>query len=190
MNIIEFGNFLSHPQDITEEHTSNLENILDDFPYFQAAHFLYLNGLKNQNSFKYNNELKITATYTTDRSVMFDYIASSDFNNRLQTEALSLSKVSSVDEISFSEIKDGQIERKSVEVKELSDSLSTLPTTGQYFFLVFSIFSLNSIPTSTFGVFIFLKYFFNSELACQQTGWRYLFNKKISPFYFTPVGMI
>ena len=127
MNIIEFGNFLSHPQDITEEHTSNLENILDDFPYFQAAHFLYLNGLKNQNSFKYNNELKITATYTTDRSVMFDYIASSDFNNRLQTEALSLSKVSSVDEISFSEIKDGQIERKSVEVKELSDSLSTLP---------------------------------------------------------------
>jgi hypothetical protein len=127
MNIIEFGNFLSHPQNITEEHTPDLEDVLDDFPYFQAAHFLYLNGLKNQNSFKYNNELKITATYTTDRSVMFDYIASSDFNNRLQTEALSLSKVSSVDEISFSEIKDGQIERKSVEVKELSGSSSTLP---------------------------------------------------------------
>jgi hypothetical protein len=127
MNIIEFGNFLSHPQNIKERQTSDLEGILADFPYFQAAHFLYLNGLKNQNSFKYNNELKITAAYTTDRSVMFDYITSSDFNNRLQTETLSLSKVSSVDDISFTEIKDGQIERKSVKMMELSDSSITLP---------------------------------------------------------------
>ena len=127
MTIIEFGNFLSHPENITEQQTSDLENILDDFPYFQAAHFLYLNGLKNQNSFKYNNELKITATYTMDRSVMFDYITSSDFNSRLQTEALSLSKVSSADEISFLEIKEGQIERKSVKMEDLSGSTSTLP---------------------------------------------------------------
>ncbi len=127
MNIIEFGNYLSHPQNIKEQQTSDLEGILDDFPYFQAAHFLHLNGLKNQNSFKYNNELKLTAAYTTDRSVMFDYITSSDFNNRSQTKTLSLSKVSSVDDISFTEIKDGQIERKSVKIVELSDSSSTLP---------------------------------------------------------------
>ena len=54
MNIIEFGNFLNHPQNIEEQQTADLEIILNDYPYFQAAHFLYLNGLKNQNSFKYN----------------------------------------------------------------------------------------------------------------------------------------
>jgi len=127
MNIIEFGNFLSHPQNIAEQQTSDLENILIDFPYFQAAHFLYLNGLKNQNSFKYNEELKITAAYTTDRTVMFDYITSSDFNSRSKREELSLSKVSAVDDVSFSEIKDGQIERKSVMEDELSVSSSILP---------------------------------------------------------------
>ena len=127
MNIIEFGNFLNHPQNIKEQQTADLEIILNDYPYFQAAHFLYLNGLKNQNSFKYNNELKITAAYTTDRRIMFDYIASSDFNNRLHTEELSLSKVSSVDDLSFSEIKEGQIERKPIKENSLSGSSSTLP---------------------------------------------------------------
>ena len=127
MNIIEFGNFLNHPQNITEQETTDLEIILNDYPYFQAAHFLYLNGLKNQNSFKYNNELRITAAYTTDRRVMFDYITSSDFNDRMPSEELSLSKVSSVDDLSFSEIKEGQIERKSIKEGELSDSSSTLP---------------------------------------------------------------
>ena len=127
MNIIEFGNFLGRPQNITEQQTADLEVILNDYPYFQAAHFLYLNGLRNQNSFKYNNELKITAAYTTDRRVMFEYIASSDFNDRLPTEELSLSKVSSVDDLSFSEIKQGQIERKSIKEEELSESSSTLP---------------------------------------------------------------
>ena len=127
MNIIEFGEFLRQPQNINDQQTSDLENILLDFPYFQAAHFLYLNGLKNQNSFKYNNELKITAAYTTDRAVLFDFVTSNDFNNRLHREELSLSKVSTVDDVSFSEIKDGKIKRKSVMETELSSSSSTLP---------------------------------------------------------------
>jgi putative cell wall-binding protein len=41
---------------------------------------LYLKGLKNQDSFKYNNELKKTAAYTTDRTVLFDFITSKKFN--------------------------------------------------------------------------------------------------------------
>ena len=95
MNIIEFGNYLNWPQHIAEKQTEDLENILKDFPYFQAAHFLYLNGLKNENSFKYNNELKITAAYTTDRAVMFDYITSSNFNNSIKSsEEVSLDIVS------------------------------------------------------------------------------------------------
>lgn len=80
MNINEFSNTLKHPRNISAELTIQLENIIEEFPYFQAAHFLYLNGLKNQHSFKYNNALKKTAAYTTDRDVLFDFITSNSFN--------------------------------------------------------------------------------------------------------------
>ena len=80
MNLIAFTNSLLKPSQISIEQTAGLENILGEFPYFHAAHFLHLNGLKNQNSFKYNNALKKTAAYSSDRSVLFDYITSYDFN--------------------------------------------------------------------------------------------------------------
>ena len=49
------------------------------YPYFQSARVLQLKVLKNQESFKYNNELKTTAAYTSDRTVLFDFITSQCF---------------------------------------------------------------------------------------------------------------
>ena len=68
-------------QDIQQLETTDLRSVINEFPYFQSARALYLKGLKDQNSFKYNNELKITAAYTTDRSVLFNFITSKDFNS-------------------------------------------------------------------------------------------------------------
>ena len=80
MNLIEFNKILSGPGQIKKEQLSGLYNIIEEYPYFQAAHFLHLNGLKNRHSFKYNDFLKKTAAYTTDRSVLFDYITSDDYD--------------------------------------------------------------------------------------------------------------
>ena len=44
------------------------------YPYFQAAHVLNLKALKKQHSFKYNDMLKKTAAYTTNRTILFDFI--------------------------------------------------------------------------------------------------------------------
>ena len=55
------------------------EQCLDEFPYFQSARALRLKGLYNQNSFKYNYALKVTAAHTTDRTVLFDFITSDTF---------------------------------------------------------------------------------------------------------------
>ena len=79
MNLIEFTDCIQQPGKITLDQTIKLEGILSEYPYFQAAHFLYLNGLKNQNSFKYNSVLKKTAAYTSDRAILFDYISSKEF---------------------------------------------------------------------------------------------------------------
>ena len=51
---------LNRPELISEEVSLELKKICDKYPYFQSAQALNLKVLKNKNSFKYNNELKIS----------------------------------------------------------------------------------------------------------------------------------
>ncbi len=59
--------------------SSQYDELLEEYPYFQAARALYLKALKKENSFSYNHALKVTAAYTEDRGVLFDYITSPVF---------------------------------------------------------------------------------------------------------------
>lgn len=64
---------------MNEKQAKALETVVESFPYFQSARALYLKGLYNQDSYKYNFALKQTAAHTTDRSVLFDFITSDEF---------------------------------------------------------------------------------------------------------------
>ena len=75
-----FTYLLEHPDRITGDEAMELRNLVKEYPYFQAARALYLKGLKNADSYLYNTELRKTAAYTQDRSVLFDYITSDFFN--------------------------------------------------------------------------------------------------------------
>ncbi|GGG36557.1 hypothetical protein GCM10011344_41750 [Dokdonia pacifica] len=87
MNTQAFTYLLEHPENISSVHTSDIRSLIDDFPYFQSAHALYIKGLKNQESFTYNKALKVTAAHTTDRSVLFEYITSDVFiQNEISTQ--------------------------------------------------------------------------------------------------------
>jgi hypothetical protein len=67
MNVHDFTYLLQNPSEVVNaEQTEQLNDVLIEFPYFQAARAIHLKGLKNQNSFKYNNALKVAAAYTTD----------------------------------------------------------------------------------------------------------------------------
>ncbi|RKN83396.1 hypothetical protein [Ulvibacterium marinum] len=80
MNVAEFTYLIQYPEKVVSPvQTKQLEDVLDEYPYFQAARALHLKGLKNLNSFKYNNALKVTAAYTSDRDILFDFITSRDF---------------------------------------------------------------------------------------------------------------
>ncbi len=79
MNKAKYTSLLARPQDISKEDIKELTTIIDAFPYFQSARALQLKGLKIENSFLYNDALKKTAAYTTDRDVLFDYITSNVF---------------------------------------------------------------------------------------------------------------
>jgi len=80
MTTQDFIQILQQPQTVSAEQTEALSGIIETFPYFQSARAIYLKGLKNKESFKYNQALKITAAYTTDRSILFDFITSESFN--------------------------------------------------------------------------------------------------------------
>ncbi|WP_340077743.1 hypothetical protein [Leptobacterium sp. I13] len=89
----DFTSLIQYPEKVTKEHVPYLEDVIKDYPFFQAARSIYLKALKNQNSHKYNEALKNTAAHTTDRTVLFDFITSEKFlqhevANTIQTNQL------------------------------------------------------------------------------------------------------
>ena len=84
----DFTHLLQNPQDIYQEQIEGVKSIVEEYPYFQAARALYLKGLKDQNSISYNQELKTTAAYTTDRSILFDFITSEAFIQNKISESI------------------------------------------------------------------------------------------------------
>lgn len=79
MTVTDYTYLLTHPDAISDRRTRELESVVEEFPYFQSARALRLKGLYNQNSFQYNQALRITAAHTTERSVLFDFITSDTF---------------------------------------------------------------------------------------------------------------
>ncbi len=79
MNVNDLTYLLNKPQNIRSRQTVELEAVLHQFPYFQAARAIHLKGLYDENSYRYNQELKKTAAYTTDRSILFEFITSKNF---------------------------------------------------------------------------------------------------------------
>jgi hypothetical protein len=79
MNITDYTYLINKPDAINERQNISLEKIIEDFPYFQSARVLRLKYLYNQDSFKYNYALKVAAAFSTDRTVLFDFITSPKF---------------------------------------------------------------------------------------------------------------
>jgi len=79
MNLTDYTYLLNKPEAINDRYAETLDNVLEAFPYFQSARVLKLKHFYNQDSFQYNYALKVTAAYTTDRSILFDFITSDSF---------------------------------------------------------------------------------------------------------------
>lgn len=79
MNLTDYTYLLNKPDTINERHAQTLDTVLNAFPYLQSARVLKLKHLYNQDSFNYNHALKVAAAYTTDRSILFDFITSDIF---------------------------------------------------------------------------------------------------------------
>jgi hypothetical protein len=122
MNVKDFTYLLQSPNEVvSSEQTKQLEDVLSEFPYFQAARTVHLKGLKKLNSFKYNNALKIAAAYTTDRDILFDFITSKEFLQNSIADTISGKTISLVDSEIFSEEIVSDSEQKKVLIEKSND---------------------------------------------------------------------
>ena len=100
MTQTELTYLFNHPSQISENHLEEISEILDAFPYFQAPRVIQLKGLKNTNSFKYNDALKRTAAHTIDRSVLFNFITNFSMDKETPTEVI-LEQIEVIDPITI-----------------------------------------------------------------------------------------
>lgn len=138
MTTTEFTYLLTNPDAVTEQQTLELERILVEFPYFQSAAAVRLKGLYNQNSFRYNLELKKLASQTTDRTVLFDFITSESFGTKnkdlheievIDTEIVPAQWISTEEKLQQSiltSIKSSQVNTEDVVKAELKDKEENL----------------------------------------------------------------
>lgn len=70
MNKVQFISYVETPEKMSGNDSVLLGELLKNFPYFQTAHLLYAKSLHNINSIHYNNQLRVTAAYATDRKML------------------------------------------------------------------------------------------------------------------------
>ncbi len=68
--------YLYDPSSLNERTLGELKEILDEFPYFQTAHLLYIRNLQLENNFRFSDQLRTSATYATDRTILYHLLNS------------------------------------------------------------------------------------------------------------------
>jgi hypothetical protein len=113
---------LENSQQINSLETIELKAVVEKFSYFQSARALYLKALKEQDSFKYNNELKVTAAHTKDRTVLFNYIT--DFNTQKESIHQQISEKITEEEVKSNLIKSTETIHRVEEKLEIGKPIS------------------------------------------------------------------
>ena len=129
MNISNYTYLLANPQKLTSEDLAALDTLIEKYPYFQSARALQLKGLKNQDSFLYNDALKLTAAHTTDRDILFEYITSEKFiQNEISQTILqqddSINEINVVAEDVNEEVNEENNRQLQVEMQKAEDILN------------------------------------------------------------------
>ena len=127
MNISDFTYLLNNPTNLDKTQIGNISAIVENFPYFQSARAIQLKGLKDSGSFKYNQELKITAAHTTDRSILFEFITSDIFlQNDISTQIKqNLNQIKSIEINDFQDISNTNNNEKELKNKPAHSQLYT-----------------------------------------------------------------
>jgi len=129
LNSENFTYLLANPQKLTSEDLDALADVIKKYPYFQSARALQLKSLKNQESFLYNDALKLAAAHTTDRDILFEYITSERFiQNEISQTILqhdtSINEIKVISEDISAQMDDENALQLKVEMQKAEDILN------------------------------------------------------------------
>jgi hypothetical protein len=83
MNRNQFIEFLQRPEKLGSHEAQMLEKVIEEFPYCQAAHVLYLKALHNEKHINYNSRLKLTSAYTSERKMLYKFIIQDELKKKI-----------------------------------------------------------------------------------------------------------
>jgi hypothetical protein len=83
--------YLDDPAMLNERTLGELREILNEYPYFQTAHLLYMRNLQNENNFRFSGQLRTSALYASDRSILYHLLNSEPEKKRTTDQPLEIS---------------------------------------------------------------------------------------------------
>jgi tetratricopeptide (TPR) repeat protein len=78
----KFHELLENPEGIRSSDVAQLQQVIKDYPYFHNAHLLLLFGLKRTNSENFDEQLKSSALYLSNRAQLINSIVNGWPGNR------------------------------------------------------------------------------------------------------------
>jgi len=102
--------YLDVPSALNDRTQGELREILDEFPYFQTAHLLYIRNLQNENNFRFAGQLKLCSVYATDRKILYRLLNSVPDRKRISNRPLEITAESGKKGSTMIELSDKQPE--------------------------------------------------------------------------------
>ena len=75
MNREEFITYLKNPLKLDKKSLPEFNEVLEEFPFFQTGHLLYLKNLHNLDHIRYGTQLKKSAAFINNREVLYRLIS-------------------------------------------------------------------------------------------------------------------
>ena len=92
MNKEQFMSFIDNPSLIDSSHAKEIQQLVEQYPYFQTARILFLKSLFDNKSISYQSELKLTAAYAGNRSLLQSFIVNQHVAQTISESSVSKEK--------------------------------------------------------------------------------------------------
>ncbi len=114
MNINSFYSYINNPNALNANSASELNEIIERYPFFQTPRLLYLKNLQILNDYRFNDELKSVSAYAVNRKVLFELVNEIDNFNEINDKII----VESESKFSVNEVIEEEVDIEKFEIVE------------------------------------------------------------------------
>lgn len=90
MTYENFISYVEHSDQLADANVSELKELIEKFPYFGVARWLYLKSLKASNSIYFGEELKKTAIFSPNRRNLYYFIHPEELGTKNKRERMTI----------------------------------------------------------------------------------------------------